>query len=310
MIMTMPTLVLSALTLTVAAQAQPPSAPRPAASELAARARQLQMDGQRSAAIAMYRQVLAENPRHAAAHIGIGQSLDLEGRSAEAREHLQKGIELSEEQDLNSALSAMGVSFAFEGNAAGAATHYQRAFDRSVKAGAFDSAGGTANALGRVYLETGDTDNAEKWYRTGFETAGKAAPRTPAQRDLADMRWHHAQARIAARRKQFDRARTHVDQVRAIVERGQLDPGQRANSPHVAGYVAFYEGKPDVAIAELSKADQEDPFVLSLLAQAYEQKQDHARARELYTRILGLTGHSLQMAFARPLATRRLAAAR
>ncbi len=167
----------------------------------------------------------------------------------------------------------MGVSYAFEANAAEAANSYQRAFDRQVQAGALESAGGIANAIGRVYLETGDNANAEKWYRTGYESANKVPGRTPAQTDLTEMRWHHAQARIAARRKQFDIARKHVEEVRAIVERGQLGASQRVNHPHVAGYVAFYQGHTDSAIAELLKADQDDPFILSLLAQAYRAEK-------------------------------------
>jgi predicted Zn-dependent protease len=159
-----------------------------------------------------------------------------------------------------------------------------------------------------VYLETGDIANAEKWYRTGYDSATKMATRTPAQEDLTEMRWRHAQARIAARRKQFDIARKHVDEGGAIVERGRLGPGQRVNYPHVAGYVAFYEGNADLAIAELLKADQADPFILALLAQAHEQKGDKAKAREIYTQIVAVPAHSLQTAFARPVAERRLAA--
>ena len=86
----------------------------------------------------------------------------------------------------------------------------------------------------------------------------------------------------------------------------KLAENQQVQYPYLAGYVAFYEGQPDIAITELSKASQEDPFVLSLLAQAYEQKKDQDKARSLYTRILAMSDHSLQMAFARPLAQRRL----
>jgi tetratricopeptide (TPR) repeat protein len=301
-------LALAASTMAPQAQVQPD--PAPALAELATQARKLQIDGQRSAAIALYRKILARDSRHAAAHLGMGESLDLEGQFAQAREHLQQAVELVPDEDRNAALSALGISYAFEGNAAEAAKHYQRAFDRQVQAGALDSAGGTANAIGRVYLETGDLANAEKWYRTGYDSAMKVAARTPAQTDLTEMRWQHAQARLAARRKQFDLARKHVDEVRAIVERGQINPSQRANYPHVAGYVAFYQGNADLAIAELLKADQADPFILSLLAQAYEQKNDQAKARELYAKIIATPAHSLQTAFARPLAQRRLAAAR
>lgn len=226
-------LALVMLTIAAETQAQPDTPSRLA--ELATQAWKLQTDGQRNAALALYRQILSQDPRNAPAHIGMGESLDLEGQFSEARQDLQKAIELSPEEDVNAALSAMGVSYAFEGNAAEAATYYQRAFDRQVQAGALDSAGGTANALGRVYLETGDIANAEKWYRTGYDSATKVATRTPAEADLTEMRWQHAQARIAARRKQFDIARKHVDEVRATVERGRLGPSQRANYPHVAG---------------------------------------------------------------------------
>ena len=303
--MTMHMLALAFLTATIA-QIQPETASTVA--ELATRAQKLQNDGQRRDALALYRQILSQDPRNADAHLGMGESLDLEGRFPEARQHLQKAIELSPEEDLNGALSAMAVSYAFEGNAAEAAKYYQRVFDRQVKSGALDSAGGIANALGRVYLETGDIANAEKWYRTGYDTAAKLPARTPAQIDLTEMRWEHAQGRMAARRRQFDVARKHVDVVRAIVERDRLSPSQRVNYPYVAGYVAFYQDNPDLAIAELLKADQADPFILSLLAQAYERTKDQAKARELYAKIIALPTHSLQMAFARPLAERRLAA--
>jgi tetratricopeptide (TPR) repeat protein len=306
--MTIYVLALALVTSTPIAQAQAQPETPSRLAELAAEARRLQTGGQRNEALALYRQILSQDPRHAEAHLGMGESLDLEGKFSEARQHLQKAIELSPEEDVNAALSAMGISYAFEGNAAEAAKYYQRAFDRQVKTGALDSAGGTANALGRVYLETGDIANAEKWYRTGYDSATKMATRTPAQEDLTEMRWRHAQARIAARRKQFDIARKHVDEVRAIVERGRLGPGQRVNYPHVAGYVAFYEGNADLAIAELLKADQADPFILALLAQAHEQKGDKAKAREIYTQIVAVPAHSLQTAFARPVAERRLAA--
>jgi tetratricopeptide (TPR) repeat protein len=278
------------------------------AAALATQAQQLESDGKRKEALVLFRQIVEKNPTDVTAHLGIGRVLDLEGQYAEARTHLQKAIDAASESQINGALSTMGISYAFEGNAAEAAKYYGRLFDRQMMAGVLDSAGGTANGLGRVYLETGDTANAEKWYRTGYEIAMKNEKRTPEQTDLTEMRWHHAQARVAARRKQFDVARKHVDEVRAIVARGRLDEAQKTQYAHVAGYVAFYEGAYDKAIAELSQADQQDPFILSLLAQAHERKQGAAKARELYTRILELPAHSLQAAFARPLAARRLAA--
>jgi tetratricopeptide (TPR) repeat protein len=306
--MTKPIIALALLTLTFAdclcAQQGTPAD----AAALTKQAQQLESDGKRKEALGIFRVIVEKDPANVAAHLGIGRVLNIEGQYAEARQHFQQAIDAASQSELNGALSAMAISYAFEGKAADAAKYYGRLIDRHLASGATDAAGGAANGLGRVYLETGDIATAEKWYRTGYESASKNQNRTPEQTDLTEMRWHHAQARIAARRKQFDVARKHVDQVRGLVAGGRLDEAQQAQYPHVAGYVAFYEGEYDKAIAELSKADQEDPFVLSLLAQSYEQKRDTAKARELYTKILAMPDHSLQAAFARPLAARRLAA--
>jgi tetratricopeptide (TPR) repeat protein len=269
-------------------------------------AQALESSGKRGEALEAYRQILKENPSSFDAEIGIGRVLDLDGKYAEARQHLQKAVELASDDDKNAALATLAQSYVFEGKASDAAKYYEQAFNRQISAGALDAAAGTANAIGRVYLETGDVANAEKWYRTGYDTIRKMKTQTPEQTDLWEMRWEHAQARIAARRKQFDVAHQHLETVRTIVGRGRLADNQQAQSPYLAGYVAFYEGKPDDAIAELAKASQEDPFVLSLLAQAYEQKKDQEKARSLYTRILAMPDHSLQAAFARPLAQRRV----
>ena len=269
-------------------------------------AEKLLSSGKRSEALALYRQAVKQDPASFDAQIGIGRLLDLEGQYGEARQHLQKAIEIAPDAERNAALSTMAQSYAFEGNAAEAATSYQRVFDSQIKAGALESAAGTANALGRVYLETGDGTNAEKWYRTGYDTSGKLEKRTPADIDLWEMRWQHAQARIAARRKQFDVARGHMSELITIIGRGKLPENQQVQYPYLAGYVAFYQGKLDEAIGELSKASQDDPFVLSLLAQAYEQKKEQGKARELWTRIVAMSDHNLQLAFARPLAQRQL----
>jgi tetratricopeptide (TPR) repeat protein len=297
------------LTLVLAVLASPAAAFAQAdVPDLARQAQTLESDGKNMEALALYKKALAANPRQFEAHLGIGRVLDMEGQYAEARTHIRTAIELAPESGLNQALTTMGVAYAFEGNAAEAAAFYQKAFDRQMQAGAPNSAANTANALGRVYLETGDLGNAEKWYRAGYEAAKKASASSPGQSDLTEMRWHHAQARLAARRKQFDAARKHLDEVHAIVARGTLDESQQAQYPHLAGYVAFHQGRYDEAITALAKADQADPFILSLMAQAYEHKQDHARARELHARVLAQPGHSLQAAFSRPLARKRLEA--
>jgi tetratricopeptide (TPR) repeat protein len=276
------------------------------AAELVKKAQKLEFGESWKEALTLYRQAVGKNPAQFDAYLGIGRVLDVEGRYDEARQNIQKGIEAAPDNGLSPALSTMAVAYVFEGKAAESAKYYQQVFDRHMKANAPDAAAGTANALARVYLETGDLAHAEKWYRTGYDTAQKIEKLTPEDKDLWEMRWQHAQARIAARGKRFDVARKHADAVRAIVERGNIDEGQVANYPQLLGYISYYEGQYGAAIAELSKADQDDPFVLMMLAQSYEADKNPAQARELYARILNQRGHSLQAAFARPLARRKM----
>jgi tetratricopeptide (TPR) repeat protein len=264
-------------------------------------------EGKRSEAAAIYREVLAQNPSSFDAHLGLGRILVVEGSVAEGQQHLEKALASASDNQRNPARSTLAISYVFEGNGAAAAKLYQQVFESQLKANAAGPAANTANALARTLLETGDLDNAEKWYRTGYETAAKIQNEPPEEADIWEMRWRHAQGRIAARRKQFDAARAHLAAVEALVAKGTLPEDQRAFAPQLAGYVAFYQGHYDEAIAALATANQEDPFVLGLLARAYEQKKETDKARELYTRVLAQPGFSLQLALTRPLAARRVA---
>ena len=60
--------------------------------------------------------------------------------------------------------------------------------------------------------------------------------------------------------------------------------------------------KNTTARTELARADQEDPFILMLQAQAAEKAGDPTAARGFWEKALESNAHSLQNAFARPLA--------
>ena len=275
-------------------------------SGLIAQARKLDLDGQQDAAIALFRQALERQPNSFDAHYGLGRALDLTGAYDEARQHFARAIELAPESDKEQALRMMGIAWTFVGDAAQASRYFQEVFDRRVKERNAAGAAEVANELGRVYLELGDFDNAERWYRTGHETAGRAADRQPWQVDLADMRWAHAQARIAARRGQAEPARRHEAEVERLLDKGGNDD-QRSQYAYLRGYVAFYLKQPRAAIAALEQADQQDPFVLLLLGQASEQLGHREnQAAEDHRKVLESSSHAVNSAFARPLARQKL----
>jgi tetratricopeptide (TPR) repeat protein len=273
--------------------------------ELIKQARKLNSEGDQDAALAMYRQALARSPDLFDAHLGAGIALDLMGRYKEARQQFARAIELAPDSGKNLALTAMAISYAFEANAKQSAAFYRQVFDRQMAAQDATAAAETANALGRVYLESGDLDDAFKWYQTGHETSRRQSNVPGEQLDLWDLRWAHAQARIAARRGNAAEARRQADVVKALLDKG-TNPEQQIQYPYLLGYVDLFLKDYRGAIAELQKADQTDPFILSLLARAYENAGDRNHAGERYERVLASNAHNLNNAFARPQARRKL----
>ncbi|MGA8761364.1 MAG: hypothetical protein WB562_00615, partial [Candidatus Sulfotelmatobacter sp.] len=193
----------------------------------------------------------------------------------------------------------------FEGKADEAARFETQIF--SVRSGNsdFTGAAGTANELGRIYLESEDVTNAAKWYKAGYESALKKPDLTDAEKNLWLFRWEHAQARIAARSGQAEDAQKHLAAARAALDKAN-NPEQASFFPYLTGYVAFYTKDYKTAITELRKADQHDPMILALLGEALEASGDRKQALDYYRKVLMSNSHSPANAFARPLARKKL----
>jgi tetratricopeptide (TPR) repeat protein len=290
---------------TIFMQAAPPP---PAAEDPAGyvkRARRLVAEGSHDEALALYQKAIDAQPSSFEAHLGAGLVLDLKLRYADARSHLSKALELAPDEAKTQVMNALAVSYAFEGNAKEAASFYQKVYDGQIADSNFGAAAGTANALGRVYLETGDVANARRWYQTGYESARRQPDLSTEQLAIWEFRWLHAQARIAARAGQAEDARQQVAAARALLDRIPALKDETASWYYLAGYVELYAKNDAKAIELLQQGDEEDPFVLSLLARAYEGAGDSERARETWALVLESNAHSLQNAFARPQAIRK-----
>ncbi len=275
-------------------------------TELVKQGRKLNGEGKQDEALALYLQALQQSPELVDAHLAAGIALDLKGEYGEARKHLARAIELARPEAKTQALKTMAISYAFERNAGEAAKFERPVFDAQTAAQDFVGAAETANELARISLESGDLKEAHQWYESGHATAQRKPGLTPAETDLWNFRWEHAQARIAARQGKRDEAQHHVAAAKAILDKGG-NPDQMRFYPYLTGYVAFYAGDYKTAIAELQKADQRDPFILSLLAQAYEKSGDKTQAMEYYRKVLASNAHNPTNAFARPFAKKKLA---
>jgi tetratricopeptide (TPR) repeat protein len=280
--------------------------PDPAADALRA-GQQLMRDGKADEALAAYLKAVEQFPSSVSARIRVGQQLDLMGRYAEARTHFEKALAmpLTPAQEAT-ALRSMAMAYAFESNCKAAIPYESRLYERYLtKDKDFYMAGEIANELARVCLESGDFATAEAWYKRGYE-AGLQEPNIPAaRRDLWEFRWQHAQARLAARRGNKPLADKHVAAAKAALDTG-TNPEQAPFFPYLVGYVAFYSGDYKSALAEFLKGNQNDAFVLSLIAQSYEKLGDQPAAMDHYKKVMAITSHNPNSAFARPLARKKL----
>jgi tetratricopeptide (TPR) repeat protein len=274
-------------------------------ADLVKQGQQLSREGKQDEALAAYEQALQLDPNFYQAQVASGAALDLKGDYAAARQHLTKAIEIASPENKPQAWRAMAVSYAFEANAGEAAKYEQQAMDARLAQNDFAGAAGVANEQARYYLESGDLDRAYDWYKKGYETALRTPGLKDADKHLWEFRWSHAQARIAARRGQRDEAAKQVAAAKTALENAN-NPEQSRFFPYLTGYVAFYEGDYKTAVGDLQKADQSDPFILSLLAQAYEKSGDQAQAKDYYRKVLAINIHNPTGAFARPLAMKKL----
>ena len=319
MMRTRPTLCYPALTVAASivsilttATLLPAQAPNSSASggndaaQLVEQGRKLNDEGKQQAALGLYERALKGDPGFFDAHLAAAVALDLEGSYDAAREHLRKALASPQPDSLKvRALRTMAVSYAFTRNAADAAKYEHEVIDPALARQDFVGAADVDNELARIYLESGDIDNAYKTYEAGHTTALRKTALTPAEHDLWDFRWEHAQARIGARRGQREAAMQHITAAKAILDRG-TNPDQARFFPYLTGYVALYLLDYKAAIADLQKADQHDPFILCLMAQAYEKLGDKANATDLYHKILAINSHNPPNAFARPIAKEKV----
>ncbi len=276
------------------------------AAELVKQGQALAGEGKSDEALALYQRALEMDPDSYPAQLFTGVALDLQGKYEPARQHLAKAIELASEQQTVQALRVMAVSYAFERNTEKAAEYEKRAYELQNNWKQYADAAGTANELARIYLESGDLDKALQWYQTGRTTGLRTPNITQAEKDLWEFRWQAAEARIAARRGQREKAQQDLVALKAIVDKAD-NPDQAQFYPYLAGYVALYLGDYSTAIKQLQAANQKDAFVLCMLAQTYEKLGDTAHARDYYQKVMTINTHNPSTAFARPLAREKLA---
>lgn len=278
------------------------------ATELVQQGRALISQGQHDEAERLLRRAHQLSPRSLDAALALGVVLDLKGQYAEAHTFLQQAVEAAPRgQARSQAMANLALSYVFQGNIAQAMKHQEAVRAQQQSDGDMTGAAASARTIGRMLLESGDTAGGRKWYELGYEE-WKPKPDAPqSERLLWELRWRHMQARVSAHEGRIEEAKRILGEFETLMaQRGRLDQ-DNAIYRWVAGYVAFYAKDYATAISELAQGNLADPFILHMMAMAYDAQGNAANARQYYERTMESNVHTLNNALVRPKARARLA---
>jgi tetratricopeptide (TPR) repeat protein len=296
-----------AVSATLVAQNPTPAQPQgPEQPQFIQQGNQLAKDGKLQEALQLYGAHL-DNPADAfAANIAVGNTLDLMGDGHRAKVHFEKALEIaSTPQQKAQANRATAMSYAFDGDCKKAIEYQQKVFDYQKEQKDFFAQGEVANEVARVCIDTGDLDTGYQWYKMGHDVGLQQPNLKPDRVDLWNFRWEHAQARIAARKGNKAEAERHVAAAKAILDKG-TNPNQVQFFPYLVGYVSFYTGDPKTALTELQKGNQNDPFIQTLLGEAYEKLGNKEKATEFYKKASTTTAHNPAGAYAKRVTRKKV----
>ena len=282
------------------------STAQPQQPAFAIEGQKLLREGKVDEALEHYKKVLQTSPESIIANNGVGVALDLKGQYKDARKYFQRAIEVATiPQDKAIAQRSMAMSYAFEGDCKKASEWEQKVFDYWVAQKKFFDQGEAANEAARVCIDAGDLDGAEKWYRKGHDAGLKEPDIKPERADLWAFRWEHAQARLAARRGNADEAQRHVVAAKEILDKG-TNPQQAPFFPYLVGYVAFYTGDYAAALVGFEKANQNDPFIQTMIGETYEKMGDKDKAAPFFAKAAATTAHNPAGAYAHRVAGKKV----
>lgn len=245
--------------------------------------------------------------------------LDLAGKGAQARVLWQKEIDAATTPAARAAGERnMAMSWAFSGNCAQTAAYerkviaYWKTREAAEPQNAFYQEGEMADEAARVCIDLGELNTAARLYKLGHDR-GLLQPNLPVgRRDLWEYRYQHALARLAARRSQRARARSEVAAARRTLAQMQSDDPKLYEQqvgffPYLEGYVAYYAGDYQTALADFQQDKRHDPFIACMLGMTYEKLGQPVQARAAYEQAAKTRAHNAPAAFAIPFTRKRLA---
>jgi tetratricopeptide (TPR) repeat protein len=240
--------------------------------------------GRYDESIAMYRKALDADSHFVASFVGIAANLMYSGRHGKALAELERLDSVArDDRERRQARLTAAIVWADQGYTARALSELAGRHRLARRTGDTLAMAEDLGLMGGVLLEAGRADEARNRYRESLALVEKADLPPEIKQD-ARLRHRLDLARVALKKRDLAGARTQVDAFREAS--GASSNPERVREGHeLLGLIALAARDGDGAIGHLTKADQQDPYVLYALARARELKGDRDGARELYAKV-------------------------
>jgi tetratricopeptide (TPR) repeat protein len=229
--------------------------------------------------ITQYRKALAIDPNFINSHQGIAAALLYKGNAAEAAAELQKITDKARsDAERRTALFALTVVDVDSGKWDKALEDVDKQYTLGEKTNDIPAMTGDLQLKGNIMLEMGKYDEAKALYERGLKMTEDSGL-SQEIKDNAKLFHHYNLARVALGKKDFATAKTEAEAFRKGTEAAN-NPAQTRQAHELIGLIALGEKDYDKAVSELQQANQQNPYDLYRLCQAYQGKGDLSQAKD------------------------------
>jgi len=230
-------------------------------------------------AVTQYRKALTIDPNFINSHQGIAAALMYQGKPDEANAELQKITDKARsDAERRTALFAMTVVEVDRGKMDKALELVDQQYKLGEQTNDLPAMTGDLQLKGNILLETGKADEAKAQFERGLSMT-EGSNLSQEIKDNAKLFHHFNLGRVALAKKDLATAKTEAEAFRKGTE-DKKNPFQTKQVHQLLGMIALEEKNFDAAISELQQANQQNPYDLYRLCQAYQGKNDAGKAKE------------------------------
>jgi tetratricopeptide (TPR) repeat protein len=229
--------------------------------------------------IAQYQKALAIDSNFINSHQGIAAALMYQGKPEEAAAELQKITDKARsDAERRTALFALTVVEVDSGKMDKALAEVDKQYALGEKTNDLPAMTGDLQLKGNIMLEMGKPDEAKALFERGLKMT-QDSNLSQEIKDNAKLFHHYNLTRVALAKKDLTTAKTEAETFRKGTETLK-NPFQTKQAHELIGMIALEAKDYDSAVTELQQANQQNPYDLYRMCQAYQGKGDMGKAKE------------------------------